>query len=104
MPKLPASAVADEQMREAFYSLGRLLAGELGGQRSPLDGLDARTKVYRVALQYAWAHLVGLRPIAAVMQACGLPRSTAGRLIKSRRVVLADPTAIRPLGPRNRGL
>jgi hypothetical protein len=75
------------------------LWARLRGKPSPLDDAPDARKVEIVALVYQFAYMVGQRPTATVTKAFGLPRSTAGRLIRQARDQgLLGPTTERKAG------
>jgi hypothetical protein len=65
---------------------GRFIGARLRGEPAPQSpDLNDAPKVKEVAWVYQFAYMVGQRPTATVMKGFGLPRSTAGRLIRQAR-------------------
>lgn len=88
----------EDEVQETAAGLAFLWAA-LRGEPSSLDDVDDARKVGTVALVYQLAYMVGQRPTATVMKAFGLPRSTAGRLIRQARDQgLLGPTTERKAG------
>jgi hypothetical protein len=79
---------------------GRFIRARLRGEPAPPHpDMDDATKVKEVAWVYQFAYMVGQRPTATVMKGFGLPRSTAGRLIRQARDQgLLGPTTERKAG------